>query len=107
MMDRNILLVDDNRDILKLLRNTLDTLKEIGIEDFRGTFSGEEAMLKSSRRKIDLLITDLSFARHERCGAYAQGACPQPRSESNSYTRHVGKKDSRADDRSGGAGYIS
>lgn len=57
MMDRNILLVDDNRDILKLLRNTLDTLKKSELKIFEAP-SGEEAMLESSRHKIDLLITD-------------------------------------------------
>lgn len=56
-MDQTILLVDDNRDILKLLRNTLDTLKKPEIKIFESP-SGEEAMLESSRHKIDLLITD-------------------------------------------------
>jgi CheY-like chemotaxis protein len=56
-MDQTILLVDDNRDILKLLRNTLDTLKKPELKIFESP-SGEEAMLESSRHKIDLLITD-------------------------------------------------
>jgi CheY-like chemotaxis protein len=56
-MEHTILLVDDNRDILKLLRNTLDTLKKPDMKIFESP-SGEEAMLESSRHKIDLLITD-------------------------------------------------
>jgi CheY-like chemotaxis protein len=56
-MEHSILLVDDNRDILKLLRVTLDTLKNSDIKIFEAP-SGEEAMLESSRHKIDLLITD-------------------------------------------------
>jgi CheY-like chemotaxis protein len=56
-MEHTILLVDDNRDILKLLRSTLDTLKKPELKIFESP-SGEEAMLESSRHKIDLLITD-------------------------------------------------
>lgn len=51
-----ILLVDDQRDIMKLLHSTLDTLKhEMEIIE---TPSGEEALLEASRSKIDLLISD-------------------------------------------------
>jgi len=59
-MERHILLVDDHRDILRLLHSTLDTLKnaEIVIHE---TPSGEEALLESSRNKIDLLITDFKL----------------------------------------------
>lgn len=56
-MDSNILLVDDHRDILRLLHSTLDTLKKKEIRIFDAP-SGEEALLESSRHKIDLLITD-------------------------------------------------
>lgn len=56
-MDRNILLVDDQRDILRLLRSTLETLKNTEVKIFESP-SGEEALLESSRHKIDLLITD-------------------------------------------------
>lgn len=56
-MDRNILLVDDQRDILRLLRSTLDTLKNKEIRVFESP-SGEEALLESTRHQIDLLITD-------------------------------------------------
>ena len=56
-MDHNVLIVDDQRDILRLLHSTLDTLKKPEIKVFEAP-SGEEALLESSRRKIDLLITD-------------------------------------------------
>lgn len=56
-MDSNILIVDDQRDILRLLHSTLDTLKKTEIKIFEAP-SGEEALLESSRHKIDLLITD-------------------------------------------------
>ena len=51
-----ILLVDDHRDILKLLHSTLDTLAhELEILE---TPSGEEALLEASRNKVDLLVSD-------------------------------------------------
>lgn len=56
-MDRNLLLVDDQRDILRLLRSTLDTLKNKEIKIFEAQ-SGEEALLESARHKIDMLVTD-------------------------------------------------
>src|SRR5258706_792820 len=56
-MDRAILIVDDQRDILKLLRATLESLKKPEIKIFEAP-SGEEALLESSRHKIDLLLTD-------------------------------------------------
>jgi CheY-like chemotaxis protein len=56
-MDRNILLVDDHRDIVRLLHSTLDTLKNKEIKIFEAP-SGEEALLESTRHKIDLLVAD-------------------------------------------------
>lgn len=56
-MERNVLLVDDQRDILRLLHSTLDTLKNAEIKVFEAP-SGEEALLESSRRKVDLLVAD-------------------------------------------------
>jgi len=56
-MERNILLVDDQRDILRLLHSTLDTLKMAKSKIFEAP-SGEEAMLFSTRERIDLLVTD-------------------------------------------------
>ena len=56
-MGHAILLVDDQRDIIRLLHSTLDTLKNGDLEIFESP-SGEEAMLEASRRKIDLLIAD-------------------------------------------------
>jgi CheY-like chemotaxis protein len=51
-----ILLVDDQRDILKLLHSTLNTLThELDILE---TPSGEEALLEASRNKVDLLVSD-------------------------------------------------
>ena len=51
-----ILLVDDQRDILKLLHSTLDTLAhEMEIIEAP---SGEEALLETSREKVDLLVSD-------------------------------------------------
>ena len=56
-MVRTLLLVDDQRDILRLLRSTLDTLKNKDIKIFEAQ-SGEEALLESTRHKIDMLVTD-------------------------------------------------
>jgi CheY-like chemotaxis protein len=56
-MDRNVLLVDDQRDILRLLHSTLDTLKKPEIKIFESP-SGEEALLESTRHKVDLLVAD-------------------------------------------------
>ncbi|MDO8755421.1 MAG: response regulator [Anaerolineales bacterium] len=56
-MDRNILLVDDQHDILRLLHATLDTRRNEHIKVF-GAPSGEEALLESTRNNIDMLITD-------------------------------------------------
>ena len=51
-----ILLVDDQRDIVRLLHSTLQTLgHKLDIIDAP---SGEEALLEASRRKIDLLVAD-------------------------------------------------
>ncbi len=56
-MEHNILLVDDQRDILRLLHSALDTIKLAKLKIFECQ-SGEEALLESSRHKIDLLVTD-------------------------------------------------
>jgi DNA-binding response OmpR family regulator len=56
-MTRNILIVDDQRDILRLLHSTLGTLNNKDIKIFEAP-SGEEALLESTRQKIELLITD-------------------------------------------------
>ena len=51
-----VLLVDDQRDIVRLLHSTLQTLgHELDIVDAP---SGEEALLEASRRDIDLLVAD-------------------------------------------------
>jgi two-component system response regulator (stage 0 sporulation protein F) len=56
-MTLGILIVDDQRDILRLLHATLDTLKNKDLQILEAP-SGEEALLEASRHKIDLLITD-------------------------------------------------
>ncbi len=56
-MDRSVLIVDDHRDILRLIHSALDTLKLKKIRIYESP-SGEEALLESTRNKIDLLITD-------------------------------------------------
>jgi CheY-like chemotaxis protein len=56
-MASTILLVDDQRDILRLLHSTLATLKNDGLEIIEAP-SGEEALLEISRHRIDLLVAD-------------------------------------------------
>jgi CheY-like chemotaxis protein len=56
-MNHNILLVDDQRDILRLLRSSLESLKNKDINIFEAP-SGEEALLESTRHEINLLISD-------------------------------------------------
>lgn len=51
-----ILLVDDQRDIVRLLHSTLQTLGHA--LDIVDAPSGEEALLEASRRKVHLLVTD-------------------------------------------------
>lgn len=51
-----ILIVDDQKDIVRLLHSTLQTLgHQLDIVDAP---SGEEALLEASRRKVDLLVAD-------------------------------------------------
>jgi CheY-like chemotaxis protein len=55
-MAATILLVDDQRDILRLLRSALNSIgHELAIIEAP---SGEEALLESSRRRVDLLVAD-------------------------------------------------
>jgi two-component system response regulator (stage 0 sporulation protein F) len=51
-----VLLVDDQRDIVRLLHSTLQTLGHP--MDLVDAPSGEEALLEASRRKVDLLVSD-------------------------------------------------
>lgn len=51
-----VLLVDDQREVLRLLHSTLNTLPH-ELQIFEAP-SGEEALLEASRRKIDLLVAD-------------------------------------------------
>jgi DNA-binding NarL/FixJ family response regulator len=55
-MTNRILIVDDQRDISRLLRSALETVeKGLSVSE---AASGEEAMLEATKGKIDLLITD-------------------------------------------------
>lgn len=56
MPSPRILLVDDQRDILRLLHSTLDTLGHK--LDIYEAPSGEEALLEASRHRFDLLVSD-------------------------------------------------
>jgi CheY-like chemotaxis protein len=56
MSSPRVLLVDDQRDILRLLHATLDTLGH-KLEIYEAP-SGEEAMLEASRHRFDLLVSD-------------------------------------------------
>jgi CheY-like chemotaxis protein len=56
-MKYGILLVDDQRDIVRLLHSALDTLKNNDLQIFESP-SGEEALLEASRQRIDLLVSD-------------------------------------------------
>jgi len=56
-MKYGILLVDDQRDILRLLHSTLNTLNNNDLQIFESP-SGEEALLEASRQRIDLLVSD-------------------------------------------------
>jgi two-component system chemotaxis response regulator CheY len=59
-MARAILLVDDQRDILRLLHSALDTLRNPDLEIFEAD-SGEAALEEVSRRRVDLLVTDYNL----------------------------------------------
>ena len=57
MADYRVLIVDDQRDVRRVLRSGLETLQqEIEITDVP---SGEEAILVISRQPVDLLVTDV------------------------------------------------
>ena len=55
-MTHRVLIVDDQREVSRLLRSALETIEQ-GL-DVTEAPSGEEAMLEASRSKIDLLIAD-------------------------------------------------
>lgn len=55
-MKQRVLIVDDQREVSRLLRSALETIEQ-GLEVTEAP-SGEEAMLEASRAKIDLLIAD-------------------------------------------------
>jgi DNA-binding NarL/FixJ family response regulator len=55
-MAPRILIVDDQREVSRLLRSALETIEQ-GL-DVAEAPSGEEALLDASRRQVDLLIAD-------------------------------------------------
>lgn len=55
-----ILLVDDQRDILRLLHSALDTLRDPDLEIFEA-ISGEAALKSLSDQQVDLLVTDYNL----------------------------------------------
>lgn len=56
MANPRILIVDDQRDVIRLLRSAIESLNhELEIVEAP---SGEEAMLEISRRQVDLLVSD-------------------------------------------------
>ena len=60
MSQHRILIVEDQREVSRLLRSTLETLEyEFAVVEIP---SGEEAILYSSRNKVDLLIADYRLA---------------------------------------------
>jgi CheY-like chemotaxis protein len=60
MPPHRILIVDDQREVSRLLRSTLETLEhDLEVVEIP---SGEEAVFDSTRNKIDLLISDYRLA---------------------------------------------
>lgn len=55
-MAHRVLIVDDQRDVSRLLRSALETIEQ-GLEVAEAP-SGEEALLEAARKKVDLLISD-------------------------------------------------
>lgn len=55
-MTKRVLIVDDQRDVSRLLRSALETIEQ-GLEVVEAP-SGEEAILESVRKKVDLLVSD-------------------------------------------------
>ena len=55
-MTHRVLIVDDQKDVSRLLRSALETI-EHGLEVVEAP-SGEEAILEATRKRVDLLISD-------------------------------------------------
>ena len=55
-MAHRVLIVDDQRDVSRLLRSALETIEQ-GLEVAEAP-SGEEALLEAARKKVDLLVSD-------------------------------------------------
>ena len=56
-MASTILLVDDQRDILRLIHSTLETLQRPDLEIVEAV-SGEDALTEVGRRRVDLMVLD-------------------------------------------------
>jgi CheY-like chemotaxis protein len=56
-MTQTVLIVDDQRDIIRMLKTGLESLGH-GLE-VKGALSGEEALLETRLNQVDLLITDV------------------------------------------------
>jgi len=60
MSSHRILIVEDQREVSNLLRSALETLEhELEVVEIQ---SGEEAILDSSRHRVDMLVTDYRLA---------------------------------------------
>ncbi len=55
-MAYRVLIVDDQRDVSRLLKSALETIEQ-GLDVFEAR-SGEEAILEATRGKVDLLVAD-------------------------------------------------
>jgi CheY-like chemotaxis protein len=55
-MTYHVLIVDDQKDVSRLLRSALETIEQ-GLKVSEAP-SGEEAILEATRNKVDLLVTD-------------------------------------------------
>ena len=98
-MTHRVLIVDDQREVSRLLRSALETIEQ-GL-DVTEAPSGEEAMLEASRSKIDLLIADYRLpgitglelmkkirARHPQAGVIIITGVTDPRARRN----HQGRR---------------
>jgi len=60
MTPLRILIVEDQREVSRLLRTSLETLEyDLEVVEIP---SGEEAILDASRKKVDMLVSDFRLA---------------------------------------------
>jgi CheY-like chemotaxis protein len=72
-----ILLVDDQRDILRLLHSALDTLRDPDLEIFE-VISGEAALEHIADQQVDLLVTDYNLPGITGAEVMRQARLSQP-----------------------------